>query len=80
MLANQPQQDLVMQRHRPRVVAERSEDKVVSWHHGQKCHPPGDAPEWDSTVVSPNGMRGHPSPMGGMFGIPWSWAVTDSEH
>src|SRR5262249_61094730 len=46
--------------------------RLCSGTAARTATPPGDAPDMDSTVVSPNGMSSQPSPMGGTFGVPMS--------
>jgi hypothetical protein len=41
LFAQEPQQDLIVQRHRPRIVAERGERKIVFRHESQNCHSAG---------------------------------------
>jgi hypothetical protein len=41
VLTKEPEQNLVMEPHRPRIVAKGREDKVVFRHDDQNCHSAG---------------------------------------
>src|SRR5664280_1539092 len=61
-----------MQRHRPWIIAKRCKDEMCSGTTASTATPPGDDPDMQSTVVVPNGISTHPSPMGGTLGTPMS--------
>src|SRR5262245_35383568 len=56
----------------PGVLPKAAKTSSCSGTTHSSATPPGEAPDMERTVVSPNGYRTQPRPMGGTFGVSMS--------